>query len=117
HEYLEQFYLPAAKGHLGRQADNGQLARALYQWHQRLTQHWHEIHMGELQTREKQVQLTVHLGGLQADDIKVQLIADPAIDSQGNKLPAQIIDMQLLNNLGSGTHAYRYTAPLPDKRS
>ena len=117
HEYLEQYYLPAAGGHQARQINNSQLARELYQWHQRLTQHWHEIHMGDLQTLEKQVQLTVHLGGLRADDINVQLVADPALDSQGNKLAAQIIDMQLQHNVGSGAHAYRYTTSLPDNRA
>lgn len=115
-DYLKNYYLSAADGLKARQANNGQLARELRQWHQRLTQHWHEIHLGELQAKENQVQLTVHLGGLKAEDVRVQLIADPSLDSDNNAMPAHIIEMQLQNNIGSGAHAFRYAAPSPDQR-
>lgn len=116
-EYLEKYYLPAAKGHQARQTNNGELARELRQWHQRLTQHWHEIHMGELQAGDgKDVQLTVYLGGLQPQDIQVQLIADPHSDAQSGELAAEQITMKLQHSLGSSTHAHRYSTTLPNNR-
>jgi glycogen phosphorylase len=116
-EYLENYYLPAAKGHLARQNNNGDIARELRQWHQRLTQHWHEIHLGDLKIQENQVLLNIHLGGVHAEDVKVQLIADPVVDAQGNTMPAQIIEMQLQHNFGSGAHTYRYSIQVPKDRA
>ncbi|ACE85284.1 alpha-glucan family phosphorylase [Cellvibrio japonicus] len=115
-EYLEHYYLPAAQGHHARQSNSGALARELRQWHQRLTQHWHEVHVGEVQIHGDELQLSVHLGGLQPQDIKVQLVADPVTDANGNTLPAQILNLQLQHPLTSGTHAYRYTIAKPDNR-
>lgn len=116
-EYLELYYLPAAQQHQKRLADDGKLAVELLQWQERLRQHWHEIHLGDLKIQDDKVHISVHLGGLQPEEVKIQLIADPATDSHGNTLSAQTLDMQWQQHFASGAHTCRYSAPIPDKRA
>lgn len=113
-DYLEQLYLPAAAGHRERGC-NG-LANELRRWQLRLQQHWHEIHLGELQTEGDLLVLSVHLGGLRPEEVIVQLIANPVVDNQGIKQPATMLDMQLHTGLGSDAHGWRYTTSLPTSR-
>lgn len=116
-EYLELYYLPAASGFSLRQQNNSRLARELRLWQLRVQQHWHEVHLGELQTEGGHIYLRVHLGGLQPDEVNVQLIADESRNAEGEPLAAITLDMQLQNSLGSDAHAWRYTLTRPLDRS
>jgi len=82
-EYIEKFYVPAAKAVQRRSADGGQLGKALHTWQQRLQHHWNDLHFGHVeiiqQNRQWQFQVQVYLGDLTSDEIQVELYAD-AID-------------------------------------
>ena len=114
-EYLDQLYIPAAANVQQRQQNNGQLARALQQWHDHLSSHWHEVHVDELTvvTDEQgaRLEVTVYLGSLQSNQVDVQVVADATAH-----WPALRQTLTLRDPLEGATHAYRYTGPLPDQR-
>lgn len=115
-EYLENYYLPAARRHNERQADGLQLVSELRRWQLHLLQHWHEVHLGELQQEDMQLSIRVNLGGLHPDEVRVQLIANPFIDTSGQHLPGEIRDMQMQYSLGADAHAWRYTLAILENR-
>ncbi len=112
-DYLENYYLPAADGYQARTTNQGQLARELRLWQLQLQQHWHEIHMGELQSEGENIYLSVHLGGLSPELVKVQLIADPVKTDDNNSLPSITLDLHMQQSLGSDAHAWRYKLSQP----
>jgi glycogen phosphorylase len=113
HEYLDQYYLPAAAGWRERQRDKGALAAQLEAWRNQLTQHWHEIHIGEFEAAESDpsaIELTVYLGGIDPATIAVQMVADPRPPQE-----AHIIPMALLSHIEGAVHAYRFRAAVPER--
>ncbi|WP_347331005.1 alpha-glucan family phosphorylase [Marinimicrobium locisalis] len=117
HEYLEHYYQPAAEALAARNAEKGRVAQDLHQWRQRLNTHWHELHLGapqwqDSQREEEQVAVTVYLGGLEPEDIQVQLIAEPLGDEAA---PVQLA-LEPVETLAEATHAYRYQTRLKRTR-
>ena len=115
-EYLEKYYLPAARGHAQRARTRGNLPLELHRWQQRLQQHWHEVHLGDIQEDNGDVHISIQLGAIHPDDVLVELIANPGVDAQGQTSPAQILAMKRQLNLGSSTNAWRYSVKLPVER-
>lgn len=123
-DYLDRFYLPAAEGSQARRAAGGELARQLRQWRSHLQQHWHEVHVGDMEinpgTAESNsslpveitsLEVTVYLGALDPESVAVQACADATTQH-----PAQLISMQMIHAIEGATHAYRYRAELPPHR-
>ncbi|ROQ20722.1 starch phosphorylase [Marinimicrobium koreense] len=114
-EYIEGYYLPAAQLLANRTKEKGALAAELFQWHSGLSQHWHEIHLGELQFDERdghrRVGLNVQLGGLNPEHLTVELIADPT-DAES----AITLALTPASTLQSATHSYRYEGQLDSAR-
>lgn len=113
-EYINNLYLPAAKGIAARQANASALAGELLQWYKNLHQHWHEIHLGELHflaANDRHAQMTVYLGGLDPEAVAVQLIADPHAD-----YPACTIDLTLSQTVEGATHIYIYSGQISGER-
>jgi glycogen phosphorylase len=122
-DYLQQYYLPAARGIAMRQADENALARQLHRWQQQLQAQWPHLHINSvsikngaiesgaiesgaiesasLKTAEQRLHLeaTVYLAQLDPTSISVQVIADPSADS-----PAQIFMLQLQHSSGPNHH-------------
>lgn len=115
-EYLDNYYEPAARALDERQRHNGALARELLEWFAVLFQHWHEIHLGELQFDEenghRRVGLNVQLGGLNPEHLAVQLIADPTHTHK-----AVILELTPAATLQNATHTYRYQGLLESDRA
>jgi starch phosphorylase len=114
-EYIEGLYLPAAASLAARQADKGVLAHELLTWNKELQQHWHEVHVGNVQISADNtgfwLEIAVYLGGLHPDTIAVQMIADAS-----NNHTAAVINLDLSRVLEGATHAYLYHGRLPVTR-
>lgn len=127
-EYLEQFYLPAAQGHQARNSEAGALARELREWELKLHQHWHEIRAGDLQETEERFHVSVHLGGIAPNTVKVQLVAESLVEtwepyhpgdqaeSPGRMLGAITLEMELEGKSGADAYAWRYSVVKPQGR-
>ena len=80
-EYVGDSYLPAAAAFRRRAADDGRVGRELAAWASRLRRHWQGIRMADLVvTREPSgwgFALQVYLGDLAADDVAVEIFAEP----------------------------------------
>lgn len=113
--YLEKFYFPAAQNLHLRQTDNNSLAITLQAWRKALQLHWHEIHIGDLQVNLAgeylQAELTVYLGGIKPEQVKVQMVADPVLEE-----PALTIELKLIHAVDGAINAYRYAVQLPNQR-
>jgi len=116
-EYLEDYYLPAAEQFQARQAEQGQLARELRDWQHKLEQHWHEIHIGQLNWQEHaegwELEVNVYLGGLSTEQVRVQVFADP---TEGEPGLVQDMNFSPLPAAQSGTGALRYLLALSSQR-
>lgn len=114
-QYIDGYYQPAAQALADRQAQNGALAAELFQWHSSLSQHWHEIHLGDIQFDEedgqRRVGLSVQLGGLNPEHLVVQLIADATDTDEAINL-----ELSPTCTLQSATHSYRYEGRLESTR-
>jgi starch phosphorylase len=85
-EYTEQHYLPAAAAYRARAADDGAVARRMFDWRRHLERHWDALRFGEVavQTRagHHHVEVQVALDGLDPDALRVELYADPVADGR-----------------------------------
>jgi starch phosphorylase len=76
-EYVDDFYIPLATAYRQRSADE---ASALQHWHERLAQHWHRIHFGNVRVSQVeggwQFEVQVYLDDVSADAVNVQIYAD-----------------------------------------
>ncbi|TQV70199.1 glycosyltransferase family 1 protein [Exilibacterium tricleocarpae] len=115
-EYMENLYMPAAAGLAARTRERGKLARELRRWSRQLERHWHEVHIGDVYTRQTPdgwiFQVPVYLGGVAPDAVDVQLFADaPA--------PAQqpfCVSMQNRANIEGALNSYLYTLAVETRR-
>lgn len=114
-EYTELFYLPAAAAYRKRSADNGVLAARLLAWQRHLAAHWSEARVGtvKVDTREgwHHFTLSVELGGLDVDSIRVELFADS--EDGGESLRHATTPGR---NLGGTSDIYECTVSVPASR-
>ncbi|MDD4653216.1 MAG: alpha-glucan family phosphorylase, partial [Methanothrix sp.] len=80
-EYVEKIYRPATAAYRKRIADRAKLAEELAGWQKRINDCWKELRFGRLSvSREGEFwsfSVEVYLGQLPAQDVQVQLYADP----------------------------------------
>jgi starch phosphorylase len=81
-DYVEGFYSPCAMEFRRRSDDGARLARELNAWQTRLAAGWHDVRFGEKNVQrqgdEWRFEVTVYLGDLSPESVKVELYADPA---------------------------------------
>jgi len=79
-EYTETAYLPAAVAYRARAADDGQGGAKLLVWRAAVERAWETASFGRLAVRTEEHRHVFHvevdLGGLNADDVQVELYAD-----------------------------------------
>jgi glycogen phosphorylase len=115
HEYIEQFYVPAASPYRQRAADKGMLGAQILDWQRALAQHWGEVHFGDLQvetTADQHVfQIRAYLGALDPEAVQVELYAN----SQDGAAPLRTVMArgERLNDV----NAHVYSARVPATRS
>jgi starch phosphorylase len=80
-EYVERAYLPAASSYRRRIANGNAVASALEEWSGHLQKHWSEVRFGHVTATHMDGQLSVsvsvYLGDIPADSVRVELYADP----------------------------------------
>jgi starch phosphorylase len=84
HEYITKAYLPAAQTLRKRLAGAAELAKAIAGWERRVRQAWASLHIGAPAVAWTDgslgVTVPVHLGDMAADDVHVEIYADPRQD-------------------------------------
>jgi|WetSurMetagenome_2_1015567.scaffolds.fasta_scaffold00502_12 glycogen phosphorylase len=80
-EYVEKIYRPATAAYRNRIADGAKLAEELAGWQKRISECWKELRFGRLSVSRVgefwNFSQEVYLGQLPAQDVQVQLYADP----------------------------------------
>jgi len=114
-EYIEKLYHPAATAHEKRCAQQGQLAKQLYDWNNALKLHWEQIHFGNISVDKTEegwsFQIQVYLGEILPEHIRVQLYAEGA---SGDDF--QVVECHCGENIAGAIHGYSYVANIETKR-
>ena len=80
-EYISKAYVPAAEGLRQRLADGAAIAKGIALWQQRVRRYWSGLHLGEpniaCEGDAWRFFVPVYLGEMEAEDIRVELYADP----------------------------------------
>ncbi len=83
-EYTENYYLPAAAAWRERVSNGATKAAEVVEWRKSLRQHWSALRFGEVKMQtdnnEHVFEVQVYLGGLQPDDVRVELYAEAVND-------------------------------------
>ena len=113
-EYVEKVYLPVAQLFRQRSSDKGRLSQEIQTWQAGLEQHWDSVRFGKVAvSRENdrwRFEVTVYLGELNPEAVKVELYADPLEREEPIRIP--LIRDKRLEDSGS----YLYTGEAPDSR-
>ena len=112
-EYTELHYLPAAAAYRSRNADKGALGKRIVEWRGTLEHKWNSLSFGEIRVEnrvgEQVFEVTVFLGDLDPDFVRIELYADGVNDSG----PVRQEMTHFCQVEGSpGEHIYCTTAPL-----
>jgi starch phosphorylase len=114
-EYAEKYYVPAAAAYRKRAADHGGPGAELIAWRQALAAHWQEARFGAMSVEkhgtEQRVTVTVRLGGLDPEAVRVELYADPVNDGEPERHA-----MERARKLDEPDHGYEYCVSLPAAR-
>src|SRR5579863_5556033 len=79
-EYTELHYVPAAQRYLKRAAEQGAVGKRIAAWQLDLERHWDSVRFGavkiETVTGQHRFEISVNLGGLAADQVRVEIYAE-----------------------------------------
>jgi glycogen phosphorylase len=80
-EYTEQHYIPAAQRYLERGAQACAVGRKIAAWQSALELRWSAARFGDVavttEAGQHRFEITIHLGGLEPDAVRVELYAGP----------------------------------------
>ncbi len=115
-QYVEEYYLPAAKAFAERSKNNGEAGRKIVEWQQALDHHWKNIYFGNLEWNRQEnaylVRMQVYLDGLNTDMVEVQCYAEP---EEGNDMP-EIWIMKPIEPLKGAINGYLYETRIVSNR-
>ncbi len=123
-EYVEGFYLPAAARYRQLIEDDGQRAKELADWRERVRQEWPQVRIRTVDTgptgtlhvgSQFKVRTRVFLGHLRPEDVSVQLYMGQ-VDPDGEIIRATATDMSVLQAEGDGHYLLEAEA-VPCRRS
>jgi starch phosphorylase len=113
-EYMERYYVPAAKAFAARIADRGAAAARLVDWEGKVRTHWPGVRFGDVRVRpdgdRHRFEAPLYLDDMDADAVGVELYAD----DDGRHGPCRALmrrDAPLV-----GAHGYVYVADVPNTR-
>jgi len=113
-EYVERYYLPAARRFQQRAVNRGELAAHLVDWHRSLDAHWPKLRLTEprIETVDGShvIEVDLDLGGLDPHWVSVEVFAEPAADAESACRP-----MQVQAGRG-GQSTWRYAVSVPASR-
>lgn len=79
-DYTEKLYLPCVEAFKERSANNAELGRRMPEWFAMLTDHWDQLHWGQLSYERSGkamiISVQLYLGDITDDAVEVQLFAD-----------------------------------------
>ncbi|MCJ9429350.1 alpha-glucan family phosphorylase [Kordiimonas marina] len=114
-DYYDGFYTAASAAYHARLDGGAKKARALHDWEQELTDHWSQIHFGEVTVSEAgeewDYQVRLYLGELRADQVRVELYAAPMEDK-----PTFRQTMKRSDTAPGAEHGYVYSLRVPTDR-
>ena len=115
-EYVETIYSPASAALRRRIENGGKLAAELEEWQTRLQEGWREIRFGEIQItgvgNDWHFEVPVYFGDLEADQVRVELYADPLTDGEW---PTHIL-MERQGAIPGTVRGYFFLADCPATR-
>lgn len=118
-EYTEKHYLPGASAFRERAANDSTLGASLLQWQQAVARHWSAVRIGavDIETHDGQhfFRVEVILGGLDANEVIVELYAD------GRQQGGSVVELMTAckacaNSTGVTTYSARIAANRPAKQ-
>ncbi|MCL7422589.1 MAG: alpha-glucan family phosphorylase [Methylobacter sp.] len=114
-EYTDRFYLSLAEQYQRRAANGARSGRALTRWLSRLNDLWPKIHVAHVEIENSEsmysFRLQVYLGDLTAQDVKVELFAEPTYGDSDN-----IYEMRIDHELPGAVNGFVYSVEIPAKR-
>ena len=114
-QYTEQHYIPAAKTFRERSANQSLQAVGLLDWEGTLAKQWSNVRFGSASVENRDhknlFQVQVFLGGLDPDNVAVELYAEP-LNGDGPTKHA----MQLSELVAGSADGYTFTASVPATR-
>lgn len=118
-DYVERLYVPAARRDRELSADGFTAARTLSEFHDRVRQNWGGIHIDEVDTDERPIDMrssrtvtaTVHLGSLTRDEVSVQLIVG-SVGQAGELTDTSVVEMTPADRIDDSHLSYTADATL-----
>ncbi len=114
-DYLPKAYLPAAEAVRSRLADNAQAAKAMTLWEERVQRCWSSLHLGAPQLvrdgNSWEVVVSVYHGDMAAEDIRVELYADPT-----GAQPTETVPLLQGQPIAGTTNSYIYSGRVASPR-
>lgn len=115
-EYVEDYYLPAARSYAERTANGGQVAKSLEAWRARLETYWSQLHFGNLTVEREnnswRFRVHVYLGELSNDEVLVELYAEPPAPSSPPFRGEMVCGAEMVGAM----HTYMYELTVPASR-
>ena len=110
-DYVTQLYHPAATAYIKRCAKRGELAKQLTNWHNALTQHWNQIHFGNVVVEKTadgwSFHVQVYLGEILPEQIRVELYAEGV-----NEDPPEVHACECGERITGAIHGYCFDVTL-----
>jgi starch phosphorylase len=111
-EYVEKYYVKAAETYCQRATNESALGLELSNWSTSIAEHWSAVHFGQAAVHQKNDQyffeVQVSLGGLDPNDVVVELYAEPQADSESFR---QKMELKQLLDAPAGYGLYTGRAP------
>jgi starch phosphorylase len=120
-DYVEALYLPAALRSVELSVEHHRGARELAAYRSRLDEHWHQVHIDDVDADEsvadlgaaRRVTATVALGALSPDEVEVQLVSG-RVGQSGELEHTTSVAMADDGPIDEGHRRFTGDAPLTD---
>jgi glycogen phosphorylase len=115
HEYIDQYYLPAASAYLKRAADKGTPGVDIVNWRHALDQKWAALRFGKVSfetlAQQHVFEAQVYLSDLRPEAVRVELYADSL-----TRGPSERYEMVRVSQLAGAPGGYVYRAAVSAAR-
>ncbi|MDE2167196.1 MAG: alpha-glucan family phosphorylase [Alphaproteobacteria bacterium] len=114
-EYLTKAYLPAARTLRERLTDHVNMAKRMASWERRVRRNWNGLHLGPSSVMQAgntwRFAVPVYLGEMNAEDIRVELYADPREDRE-----PEVIALARGEGIAGAANGYIYSGLVESDR-
>jgi len=108
-EYVEKYYVPAAAAYGKRAENGGKLVGGLIEWAGRIDSAWPQVKITKSDLRVTgstcEAQVSVELGGLSTEEVRVEVYADPSGDK-----PMHCVELARVND---GAYSAKFAIARP----